>query len=79
MAEGYFQFTLKDPEHCRQWVKAAKNHNYGENTTIEKLKNLCVCSLHFKLDDNEQFLVVKREKEKSIFQYGKYSIFTIML
>jgi len=47
----YFCVPVKDQERCRLWLKTAKNHKYGEKVAMGDLKNLCVYSQHFKLDD----------------------------
>lgn len=55
---------MKDLEHCRQWKMAAKYPKYGENTATENLKNFCVFSLHFKLDDYELNFLGQTERKK---------------
>ncbi|XP_071386002.1 peroxynitrite isomerase THAP4-like [Centroberyx affinis] len=50
---SYYRLPVKDPERCRQWLEAANNPKYGENTATGSLQNLRVCSLHFKPEDYE--------------------------
>ncbi|XP_063063868.1 zinc finger protein 436-like [Engraulis encrasicolus] len=38
---------------CKKWLRAINNPKFGEDTAIEALKNLTVCSLHFKPEDFE--------------------------
>ena len=48
-----FSFPVKDPERCKQWIRAIKNPKYNENTPLEELRNERVCSLHFKHEEIE--------------------------
>lgn len=43
----------KDTDLCKRWLRAINNPKFGEDTTLEALKNQTVCSLHFKLEDFE--------------------------
>ncbi|KAF3699344.1 Zinc finger protein 813 [Channa argus] len=57
---GIIYFRLpKDPERRKQWLKAANNPKYGENSPVESLRHLRVCSLHFKIEDYQRSLFAK--------------------
>ncbi|KAK2822395.1 hypothetical protein Q5P01_022460 [Channa striata] len=52
---GVIYFRLpKDPERCKQWLKAANNPEYGENCPTESLSHVRVCSLHFTAEDYQR-------------------------
>ncbi|XP_073320794.1 uncharacterized protein [Pagrus major] len=64
---SYYRLPLKDPERCRQWLRAVNNPKYGESSAMETLHNLRVCSLHFKAEDLERNVLDKAEG----YVYGK--------
>ena len=48
-----FHRLPKELEFCKKWLRAINSPKFGEDTAIEALKNLKVCSLHFKPEDFE--------------------------
>ncbi|XP_056157394.1 zinc finger protein 90 homolog isoform X1 [Lampris incognitus] len=54
---SYYRFPVKDAERCKLWLRAIKNAKYAENTPVASLRNLRVCSLHFRIEDFERHLV----------------------
>ena len=44
----------KDPERCKQWLRAIKNPQLPVTTPPENLRNTKVCSRHFKVDEFER-------------------------
>ncbi|KAM4585152.1 uncharacterized protein PAE49_004486 isoform 6-T11 [Odontesthes bonariensis] len=48
-----FHRLPKELDLCKKWLRAINNPKFGEDTAIEALKNLTVCSLHFKPEDFE--------------------------
>lgn len=53
---SYYRFPVKDAERCKLWLKAVNNPKYVESSVVNSLKNLRVCSLHFKLEAFERHL-----------------------
>ncbi|KAM4527778.1 uncharacterized protein PAE49_024480 isoform 1-T2 [Odontesthes bonariensis] len=48
-----FHRLPKELDLCKKWLRAINNPKFAEDTAIEALKNLTVCSLHFKPEDFE--------------------------
>ncbi|KAK0155186.1 hypothetical protein N1851_002510 [Merluccius polli] len=48
-----FHGLPKELDLCKKWLRAINSPKFGEDTAIEALKNLKVCSLHFKPEDFE--------------------------
>ncbi|XP_062849708.1 uncharacterized protein LOC134311989 [Trichomycterus rosablanca] len=46
-----YRIPLEDLEMCREWLAALKNPDYNENTPADLLKNIRVCSRHFRAED----------------------------
>ncbi|KAG5267049.1 hypothetical protein AALO_G00239290 [Alosa alosa] len=49
----HFHRLPKELELCKKWLRAINNPKFGQDTAIEALKHLTVCSLHFKAEDFE--------------------------
>ncbi|XP_073720268.1 uncharacterized protein [Misgurnus anguillicaudatus] len=73
-AVSFHHLPVKDWERCKQWLRAINHLKYREDTDAVHLKNLTVCSRHFKLDDWE--LNVLGMKRTALKDTAIPSIFT---
>ncbi|XP_039667284.1 THAP domain-containing protein 1 A-like [Perca fluviatilis] len=52
-AVSFHHLPVKHLERCKQWLRAINHPKFREDTDMGNLKNLRVCSRHFKLEDYE--------------------------
>ncbi|XP_035863125.1 THAP domain-containing protein 1 A-like [Sander lucioperca] len=52
-AVSFHHLPVKHLERCKQWLRAINHPKFRGDTNMEKMKNLRVCSRHFKLEDYE--------------------------
>ncbi|XP_040923970.1 uncharacterized protein LOC114844722 isoform X4 [Betta splendens] len=60
---SYYRLPINDAVRCKLWLKNINNPMYEENSSIESLKNLRVCSLHFKPENFEPCFLIEELSE----------------
>ncbi|XP_041650798.1 uncharacterized protein LOC121514648 [Cheilinus undulatus] len=53
---AFYSLPVRDSELCQQWLRAANNPKYGDNTDKGTLDKLHICSLHFRPEDYDYYV-----------------------